>query len=241
MKKHIAHIAILFFLFHTSPLLSQYNGHSLGISFSYSYTTESKLYQHPTSSDFILREQFDQFDDIYSYAVEGRYLLSENLALGLSLEFVERFNKNYPFFLGSPSGSNRIIIKEGYRIIPVEISLYYLLPFSTNTLKFHMGGGIGYYYGDHIRKINNVNSETVEREFAFGIHVNTGMDYIINRYFSIRGEMKFRDPEIDLSSRYEKETVHIDNKVITLTEKEFDSRVNIDGITFSIGIVFHLL
>jgi hypothetical protein len=211
----------------------------LGFSFSYGYSTTAKLFLNPSSANLIERNQSDDYEDITSYSFETRYKVSDVFALGIAIEYIED-TKSKDIFVSGPGGSQRLSSDEGFNIIPIELSGYYLLPFSTEDFKFHMGGGFGMYIGNHIRKIGNAELENVDRDVAFGIHVNIGMDYIVFDYLSIRGEMRFRDPQFNTKSKYNKEETSIDDRIFFLSQSEIDSKINMDGISFTIGIVFHL-
>jgi hypothetical protein len=132
-----------------------------------------------------------------------------------------------------------IDIEEGFKLIPVELSLHYLLPFSTESFKFLMGGGGGYYFGEHVRKIGDAEVEAVERESAFGIHVSISMEYLIRDNVGLRTEMKFRDPQFNLTNRYTKEQVNFQGATINLPQNNFSTKINVDGVTFTFGAVFN--
>lgn len=239
IKTKAANIIFILLFITVSTAFGQYAGHDLGISVSYSYTTTSKLFPFPNSIDPILRESHKNFEDIASYSVEIRYRLTTPLVLGLSVEYLEKTSKGN-VVLGGPSGSIIAEADEGFSVVPVELSAYYILPFSTDEFKFHMGGGLGVYFGNHIRNIQDAGFENVNRDMAYGIHVIVGMDYLIEDFISIRGEMKFRDPQFEVESKYDKSDVRIVDNLYVLPSSSFESKINVDGITFMIGAVFHI-
>jgi len=51
--------------------------------------------------------------------------------------------------------------------------------------------------------------------------------------------MRFRDPEFEMTSSYSSDTVNYENENYDLRTQNFSSKVNIDGITFTIGVVFN--
>lgn len=102
-----------------------------------------------------------------------------------------------------------------------------------------MGGGAGYYIGSHIRKFGDAEVSNVERKAAYGIHVHLTMDYLINDFVSLRGEMKFRDPQFTVKSKYSKLEVNYNGNIIRLAQESFDSKINVDGVTFVLGIAFY--
>ena len=104
----------------------------------------------------------------------------------------------------------RIFSKEGFELIPFDLSVYYFLPFSTDSFKFFMGGGIAFYYANHVREFADVKAENVSRDFSYGIQAAIGMDYMILDFLSARLKMKFRDPDFKLESKYNKDSVIIE-------------------------------
>lgn len=231
-------LILLLVLLLSSMSSAQYNDSDWAFSLSYSYTTTAKLFPFPNSADLIERNQSEPIEDIYSYSFETRYKITDVFAVGLVVEYIED-KKKRDLIVNGPLGNLRLKADEGFSIIPIELAAYYLLPFSTEDFKFHMGGGVGVYLGSHIRNIGSAKLKNVEQDIAYGIHVNIGMDYMIFNYLSVRGEMRFRDPQFDTTSKYDKEEVTIDGRNFFLSQNNINSKVNMDGITFTLGIVFH--
>ena len=194
------------------------------------------MFLYPNSLDPFLRNSNIGLDDIFSYSSEIRYGVTEVFVVGLSIEYLQKkeFGRNLTI------GTQRIEVEDGFRVYPIELSVYYILPFSTEYFKFFMGGGGGIYIGEHLRKFGDAEVTNVSRKFAYGIQVGVGMDYMITDYFSVRGELKFRDPEFEMTSKYSSKTINYFGTTYILSNEQFDSKVNIDGITFMAGIVFHL-
>ena len=233
-------VVILVFLF-TISSHAQYGGHAVGFSFNYNFTTSSKLFLNPNAEDPFLKDQFVPIDNITSYAIELRVSLSENFVLGLSGEYMTTVNNDSRFVIGGPTGSILTSIQDGFEVYPVELSAYYIMPFSTEEFHFYIGGGFGLYYGNHIRNFGDADVTTISQDIGYGIQVSTGMDYLITDFFSVRGEMKFRDPQFDMQSKYNKTEVIINRQLYEINNDVFDSKVNINGITFGIGLVVHFL
>ncbi len=223
------------FLFAAVKTSAQYDYNDFSISINYNYTTTSKLFLSPKSPDEFFRNQSLDFDDVKSVSAEIRYRIIESFALGLSVEQYKKKQIRQDFqvtgFLMS--------IEDGFEIYPVQLTAYYTLPFSTELFKFYMGGGIGLYFGEHVRNFSDVSVADNGSSTEFGIHIKTGFDYMVENFFSIRGEMNFRDPEIDLSSKYNKEIFEFENRTILLPRRTFDTKVNIDGVSFTVGAALH--
>jgi hypothetical protein len=233
-------LIVIFSLYIFSPIsFSQYNGNNFSIGLNAVYTTTAKVYLNPNSSDITLRNQYFLLEDIINPSADIRYRLSEPLIIGLNVEYMTKtdFGSSLRVFINNTVST--IEVEEGFMLIPVELSLYYLLPFSTESFKFLMGGGGGYYFGEHIRKFGDAEVESIERKAAFGIHVSISMEYLLRDNLGLRTEMRFRDPQFNLTSRYTKEQVNYNGTTINLTQNNFSSKINVDGVTFVLGAVFN--
>lgn len=221
-----------------SGVFAQFNK-TFGVSVNAVYNTSAQIYLSPNSSDIILRNNSFLIENILNPSVDFRYKLSESIILGFNTEYMVSTSNgpNLTVFVGNSTVT--INVEDGFRLIPLELSAYYLLPFSTEQFKFLMGGGLGYYVGSHIRKFGDVEVSNAERKIAYGIHVSISMDYLIKDFISVRGEMKFRDPQFSVKSKYSKKEVNYDGQIIRLAQDTFDSKINVDGVTFILGLAFH--
>lgn len=220
---------------------SQYDERKFNLSGNVSYTTTAKIYLSPNSSSPSLRNNFFQLEHILSGGLDLRYRFTERILFGFSSEYMEAEGegKHVTIVLLPQSTTETINVKDGFVFIPIELSLYYLMPFSTDRFKFIMGGGAGLYYGDHKRSFGTAEIENAGRNIAYGIHVALGMDYILRKSFTLRVEMKFRDPQFTVTSRYVNQEITYNGQKAFLPVENFTTKINIDGITFSGGVVFH--
>lgn len=228
-------LAVLFLLIN---LNAQYNNDTFGLSLSATYTPTGRLFLNPNSIQKLLREENVELIDIYSGAIELRYRINESLIIGIGTEYIEKTSKEMNV-IGFPSQLAGVEVEEGFRMVPIELSVYYFIPFSTESFKFFMGGGAGVYFGEYIREFADVSLENISREFSWGIHGRIGMDYLITDFFAVRGEMKFRDPDFKMESKYNKNSFEYKGTTRSLPTEPFATKVNIDGMTFVIGAVFH--
>jgi len=137
---------MIFFLI-SLPLLAQANEKKIGVSFNLNHTTTSKLFLQPNASDQFIRNTHENLDGITSYSVEARYQISEAVIIGLGSEIIKKTFEN-----SINLGGLRAKMNDGYQMIPIELSGYYLIPFSREHFKFFMGGGFGLYFGKQIRE-----------------------------------------------------------------------------------------
>ncbi|NWF88646.1 MAG: hypothetical protein HXY50_04195 [Ignavibacteriaceae bacterium] len=231
-------IIVIIFLNIIPNVYAQFNK-KFGITLSAVYNTSANIYLSPNSSDVILRNNSFLIEDIFNPSVDFRYRLSDEIFLGLNAEYMTSTatGPNLTVFQGISTVA--ISVEDGFVLIPLELSIHYLLPFSTDHFKFLMGGGIGYYIGSHIRRFGDVEVTNVDRKTAYGIHVSLSMDYLIKDFISVRGEMKFRDPQFNVKSKYSKQEVNYNGSIIKLAQESFDSKINVDGVTFILGLAFH--
>lgn len=202
------------------------------------YITSAELFLNPNSSDIFLRNQSFELKDIFTPAIEIRYRLNDELMLGLSTEYARKSQKGN--FLTVLAGSQLIQLEseDGFIFIPVELSLYHIMPFSTESFKFNMGGGIGYYYAEQTRKFGDTDISNLETKPVIGIQVSTGMEYIIKENIGVRLQLKFRAPEVKVKSKYNNTKVNYKGNTITILQDTFDSKVGINGALFMLGISY---
>jgi len=51
--------------------------------------------------------------------------------------------------------------------------------------------------------------------------------------------MKFRDPEFEVTNEYADNKITYRGRDYTISGKQYDAKVNVDGIIFTIGAVYH--
>ncbi len=202
------------------------------------YTTGARVYLNPNSSDPVLRNNAFEIGGIFNPAVDLRYRITDDIIVGISTEYMKATAAGPNITAFSGNSTVTIDVNDGFLLIPLEASGYYILPFSTEKFKFLMGGGAGYYYGEHIREFGDASVSTVSRDFAYGIQVSVSMDYLIRDDITVHSEMKFRDPQFKVKSAYDKLEVNYNNQKIVLAQKTFDSKIDVDGVTFILGLSF---
>ncbi|MBA4406352.1 hypothetical protein C0389_03670 [bacterium] len=233
MIKITQHIVLLFFVSVIS-ICAQANDKKFGISFNINYTSTSQLFLQPKAVDPFIRNTHENLDKITSYSIDLRYQFSESIIVGIGSELIEKTFEN-----SINLGGIRAKMNDGYKMTPLEISGYYLIPFSSEHFKFFFGGGFGLYFGNHIRNFGDVTIENENSKIGYGMHVAVGMDYVIYNFISVRGQIRFRDPEFETTNRYSSQTVNYNNQQYVLSSQTFNSKVNIDGITFTLGMVLN--
>lgn len=228
-----SYIKILILLLFSTTISGQFNSHNLGIALNGVYTTSADIFPNPNASDITARNQSRTLEDIINPAVDIRYRISEEFIIGLGSELMRK-TIDADFRYIDNNLDTLLKIKEGFEVVPVELTVHYYFPFSVEHFKFQMGGGIGYYWGKFIREFDTANTLVVKRKLATGIHVSASMDYMIFDFLSARFEMKFREIQYNVRSIYQK------NDGLKLPEGEFETRIDVNGLAFILGIVYHL-
>ncbi len=230
-------LVLITFIF-TSAAVAQYNGSNFIIGVNAVYTTTAKIYLYPNSSDIVLRNTSFPLQDIFNPALYFKYKLSSDIILGFNTEVMTKtaFGQNLTVFSGNKTVT--INVQDGFELIPIELSIYYLLPFSMERYKFLMGGGAAYYYGKHIRNFGDAGVTSSETHLAYGIQVSVSMDYLLTDHIIIHGGMKFRDPQFTVKNTYTKKIVNYNGSTLDLAQDSFVSKINVDGVTFDLGMAY---
>lgn len=232
-------IALWLILF-TGFCYPQLNGKKFNISVNGIYTTSAKIYLNPNSSDILLRNNSFPLENIFNYGIDVRYHLLDEILFGLSGEYMTKSATGRNLTVFSGTGQTLTIpVEDGFNMIPVELTAYYLLPFSSENFRFLMGGGLGFYFGEHTRTFGDANVENIGRKLAYGLHVTISADFMLRDNISIRGEMKFRDPQFRVTSKYNKKEVQYEGTTIRLGTETFESKINVDGVAFIAGLAFY--
>ena len=224
-----------------SPAEGQTNDWTFAVAVRGGITTTSRIYPNPDAPTADLRTINTPLNSVLGGGVEVRFKWSDDsYFFYLSTEYLSKTNSNLQLD-GSVTPPRRVPVEEGYRVIPVEIGSQVYVPLGVTRWKLSMGGGFGAYYSERILKVAGVSAVPVGNRFGFGIHVGIRGEFKILPQISAVGSMAFRDPEIDVQNRFESTSTNYNNSVLTFPSSTMRSRVNVDGMTFSLGIVVEIL
>ena len=230
-----AFLSTILFIFLTGTSFGQFGPRKLGIAVNAVYTTSSEIFLNPNASNVEIRNKSFTLKNIWNPGLDLRYRLTKQFILGLNVEYIKKTaSANFDYI-----DSNKVVTLQpetGFELVPFELTAYYYFPFSTEDFKFLMGGGVGYYWGRFIRKFDVAEASVAKRKIAVGIQVSASMDYMIRKNVSARFEMKFRDMQYNVRSRY----VEYQDNILNLPEGEFETKVDVNGLTFSLGMVVNL-
>ena len=201
-----------------------------------SFTTSSKVFTNIHSSEEILRNRFLPIDNIFGYGIDLRRNM-ENLRIqiGINIQYLAKTKQ----YIKANTQGIQIRFKDGYRAYPLEFSAYFNLPISHHNPLFYMGGGFGIYFGNRDYGENGVRARIIELKPSVGIHILCGGEYFLSEGISIRSELKFRDIHFTATHAFAQSDTDIQDSKSLLETDRIYSRINIDGMTISIGTVYH--
>ncbi len=197
-----------------------------------SLTTSSQIYTNPDAPDPIDRSQYTPLKDSFGYGLELNYRIPEtNIAVSLSADYIDATT--------SASILRIVPVTDGYTVIPVELTGYFIIPLSGPTFGIFMGGGAGLYFGERHYQIGGVDAPAVSRTPGFGIHVLGGISYRFNEWFSLVGEMKFRDVQFSSRNSFGVSDI-VYQGVLVHPAPPGDANIHTDGVIFQLGAAFNL-
>jgi hypothetical protein len=207
------------------------------VGLNLNYVLSAFVYPNVISSDKGLREISNEVNSWIGFSGDLRVEFVEGYLAGLSLEIV---NKKVPdVLIHRISGQTvRIPIEDKYTIYIVELSAFFVAPFSSQKLNICIGGGVGAYKGKFEKSILNARSEIQRSPINIGIHVMSEVQYNFPKNLSLRAQLKFRDPIAEVESRFKNAQIEYNGYIIPIDPTPFRTRVNFDTMTFTLGLVF---
>ncbi len=197
------------------------------------FSSSSELFHHPDDSDPTLRSQFLPINDIFSIGFDYRRVIDPlRLRLIVSIEYISGSQN-----LSLPLTDVSVPEKDGYSVIPLEVSGSFNIPVGTDILHFYIGGGGGMYIGERIYEVGGIASQITGRKPGFGIQILSGLELNVSENISLRSEVKFRDVQFESENRFPVSSIKAGNGTINLDTQPFNSRISIDGTTLHLGVV----
>lgn len=202
-----------------------------------SYTSTSKIYNKLDAVSEALRNSYLPVDNVYGGGVEGRIpVTDDHLFLALSADYVVKSRDQHQSIVHQGT-LHRIPGKDGLVFVPVEIGLYSYVPLGIATFRMTMGGGPGVYYASPVLEVGGVSTSPTSMPMGYGIHISFGFEYRVAPAVWLRGELKFRDPEVNVESTFDAASFAFQGSEIPLPQAPIRSRINIDGTSLAVGLM----
>jgi len=205
------------------------------------YTTSSKIFFSPNAATEELRNQYFELEGVLGFGVELRYQWpGESFFFTLSADYLSKVREQEQF-VAFAGPQTRYPVVDGFFLIPVEFGVHTYIPLGSETVRFSMGGGVSVYYGERIFRVADVDVAMQNRPIGVGIHIASGFEYRLVSGILLRGDMKFRDPELKTVSRYTQAETTYDGNRLSFPLNDISGRINVNGMTFSLGVVVEIL
>lgn len=232
MKRHVIRFVPTLLLLLISDAGAQEA--SILVSIKGNLTTASRLFPNANSTSGFERADYFPLENSMGFGVEVRYVIPQTqLAFGISSEYIRaRVDKTSNSQSGVP-------VEDGYRVVPVELTGYFLIPVSGPSFGLYMGGGCGAYFGRRLYRIGDVEAVALNSSTGFGIHVLGGMSYRFTDWFALELEMKFRDVQFESTDRFTVSRINYNGRVVNINQDPRYSRVRTDGVVFQLGTAFN--
>jgi len=198
-------------------------------------TTSSQIFINPNAADIPARGESLNLTDFFGVGGELKYRIPEtNIAIGISADYIRaRLSSAITAY---PRKS--IPIEDGYVVVPVELTGYFIIPVSGETLGIFMGGGGGLYFGKRTYTLGGSEAVASDMKPGFGIHVLGGISYRFYGPLEAVFEMKFRDLQFETENAFTSSTVRYNGTVVNVSTQPFKGRTQTDGIVFQLGLAF---
>lgn len=200
------------------------------------YGTASRLIPYPWVSDFDLREVEVSLGSFVFPQISLGYSFSDGIEGVISVEYATKKSEFYGQTVESEAGTIFIPVKDGYTFLPLELTLNYTLPFSTEQIRVFIGGGGGLYFTSSLRELAGIKPGSGGSKTGYGIHIVSGIDYFFTRNAGLSFSMKFRDPEMEFKGSYESVTGIHNGMPVRLGSDLFNQKLSLEGTIFFLGL-----
>lgn len=200
-----------------------------------SFTTSSKIFHHAGDPDELIRNQFYPVDDIFGAGIDLRRSIETiGIQIGINVDYISRSEKfNFPI-----TSSRTVPASDGFTAIPVELSGYFIIPVGDENVQLYMGGGFGMYIGHRRYAIADVEAPALGKKMQTGIHIVSGVQYTVIPSLALRSELKFRNVQFETTNKFLQSSARYQGSTISLPQQPIVSRVNIDGMILTFGVVY---
>ncbi len=220
-----------------------YHGISLGSGYSIIpsviYVSSATIQLNAYSESQFERGVVEELSGGYGYGITIRKkIFNEDLSFGFSTEYVKIYDDELTQTFSTDSSRARGRVTEELWMVPVEFSGFFNIPNFTEDLEIYLGGGLGVYFGDRVRSIQNIKTTTISKEPSFSFIVLSGMELFFSKQLSGVFEIRFRQGEYSVKSEYPVSSVTVSGVTYPL-EKNLNSKIFVDGLKLSLGLAYN--
>jgi hypothetical protein len=208
------HVLLMFPLAAGSVSVGQENPYSLGLKGNFTFS--SRLFPNIDALDEVIRSQYTSIENIFGFGIDFRRAIDDTrLEVGVSAEYLSAREK---------FRSRSDVVEDGFWAVPVELTGYFVIPFSSEHARLYIGGGVGAYWGGRVLTVGDAKRDVLDNQPGIGIHVLTGFQYGLNDWFALRSELKFRD-------------IQFESTVLSSNNEPTRARIDVDGMVVDAAVV----
>jgi hypothetical protein len=200
------------------------------VALQWNVVASSRIFTSPLSRDPVLRNTTTDIGVSYGWNISYARDLTAASSLQLSLEYNPGAMESTDHY--------RTQFEDGYRLYAGEALGVFRLPVSGETFVLFIGGGGGLYWGTRTFSIAGIASRSVSTRTSFGIVTTFGMEYHVFPALSLKGELRFRDPQVTTENVFDQPSVVSNGVSYPLETTPFSSRINGNGNIYALGVVF---
>lgn len=213
-----------------------FRGFSLNVSMN--YVSSATILLNTNSSDIFERNATVQLKGGYGYGATLKKKLFEDIYIGISTEYLKITDNELSTVLESENDFVRARVTETVEVMPVELSAYFNIPRFVDNLDIYLGGGFGFYIGKRTERLLSMDTRTISNDPLFSLNVIFGLEYYIDKNFSINAEMKVRDGKFKIHNQYPTNSFTYQNQTYYF-DRDLYSKVYVDGLKMSIGASYY--
>ncbi len=243
MKKFIEFVFLLTVLFcdrsfSQNSVIHEKTLNDFSVSVSGNYISSASLQLYSGTGNLVEENLLTELEGGYSIGLNlKKRIFGDNIFLTLSSEYISLQDDELYQVLYTDSNLFKINVSEKLTVIPLELSFYYLLPEFFKNTNIYIGGGIGTYFGNRKRQLGPYFSETLSTSLNFSMNVLFCAEYKLSENFAANIELRFRDAQYGVFSRYPYDSITIDGVVYHFPQ-EFKSDIFIDGLRIGFGFTY---
>lgn len=211
--------------------------HGLTLALTGSYTTGTRITSDVFRTDLFTADRLIGAN--YGVGFDARWNLpGERYTFGVAYERITGTDRRSVLY--TQYNFLAVPYEESVEVQGLEVSGSFIVPISSDELRFSLGGGAGLYEGARSYSIAGVRAEASPVTQYAGIHVMTGVDYLFHSVLGLRFEVKFRDPHFTVTSQFRQQSVSYQGRRIPLPQATDRSTVNLFGVNYRGGIIVTL-
>ncbi len=233
-------ILVLLYIIPQAIFAQSFNFENFSISLTGNFISSASIQMFSNSPDPVERNLTIDTKGGYGFGIFVRKkILSEDISICLSSEYLKINDDELVQTVSNDSNRKRFSAQEELQVFPIELSVLYKLPEFISSTNIYIGGGIGTYIGNRVRRFANLETETVSNTPELTIHILVNIEYYLTPRFAVDFDLRFREGKYNSKSRFPTNQIVIGDEIFYFPQ-EYDSKIYIDGLKIGFGLSYFL-